>query len=513
LHSYLASCFTWRGPPKDVYVLAFAAFVPLFLIERETRDKKGYFWLVFIAMLVFNALLTWWVWNADPVGAIVMLILNSLLMCLPFMLYRRSIKSFGQNKAFIAFIAYWLAFEYLHLNWDITWPWLSLGNVFAKHNYAVQWYEYTGMLGGSLWVLLVNVFLFKLFIKTSKKSIIGVSALIILPIVFGFLLRLKYIDPSIKKIGYETIIVQPNVDPYKDKFTRGQEVNTLRKMLLMAEQEITEQTSYVIMPETAVVEYIDEDHIDEHQSIRLIKDFVKRHPQIHLITGVSTYNFYEEGQKVDATARKTREGEFYESYNTSMEFDAEGGVNFYHKSKLVPGVEKMPYPAIFGFLEYFSLDMGGISGSLGSDDSATVFRAGDKPDLAPLICYESVFPDVVRRFGQQGANLILVMTNDGWWRDTDGYKQHMYYACLRAIENRQEVIRSANTGISCHIDRTGKIVEETQWWVPAILKVRIASYQAETYYASHGDYIGKIGSFFAVFFILSLFVKSRVKNI
>ena len=172
----------------------------------------------------------------------------------------------------------------------------------------------------------------------------------------------------------------------------------------------------------------------------------------------------------------------------------------------------MPYPRIFGFLEKLSIDMGGVSGSLGQDDSATVFRAGDKPDLAPLICYESVFPGFVGRFVQKGADIILVMTNDGWWRDTDGYKQHMHYARLRAVENRKEVLRSANTGISCHIDQWGQILERTNWWEKDVLKVNVQAHEHSTFFSKHGDYIGRFGSFFGVFLFLGAWVKLKVKH-
>jgi len=160
-------------------------------------------------------------------------------------------------------------------------------------------------------------------------------------------------------------------------------------------------------------------------------------------------------------------------------------------------------------LSFLSINLGGVSGSLGSDKEALVFNAGNKPNLAPLICYESVFSGHVAQFCRKGAEILLVITNDGWWRDTDGYKQHMHYASLRAIENRREVLRSANTGITCRIDKLGRIQEQTSWWEKDIIAVDVYPFQNMTFYATYGDYLGRLASFMGVFFILGMLVKRK----
>ena len=500
-------------PPRWLWFLSLAAFIPWLILEKETEGRKGFFWFLYLGMLLFNLLNTWWVWYASPAGSVVMLLANSALMCLPFLAYRYIKKSFSTGKALFAFICLWLAFEYLHLNWEITWPWLSLGNVFAKYPNVVQWYEYTGMLGGSLWVLTSNVLLFLALERRSKKGWVWPAIAIVVPLVISavILIRLNLAQAVSKAISYEAVIVQPNVDPYK-KFDAGRELANLKEMLALAEPHIGEHTSYVIFPETAVVEYVDEDQMESFESIQVLKDFVKSHPSIHLITGISSYNFYDPGEKRKPTVRQTAYGEEYESYNTAMEMNADGSRSLYHKSKLVPGVEKMPYPKVFGFLEKLSINMGGVTGSLGADAEPKVFEADHKPNLAPLICYESVFPGFVTGFVNKGAHIILVMTNDGWWGNTDGYKQHKYYASLRAIENRMQVLRSANTGISCHIDEKGKILSETNWWEKDVLVANVRSSNARTFFSKHGDYIGRFGSFFGLFLLLGAFVKRKVKH-
>ena len=121
----------------------------------------------------------------------------------------------------------------------------------------------------------------------------------------------------------------------------------------------------------------------------------------------------------------------------------------------------MPFPAIFGLLDDFAIDLGGTAGSLGMQAHPSVFRSG-KITAAPVVCYESVYGDYVREYINQGANIICIMTNDGWWEDTPGYRQHCQYARLRAIEERRSIARSANTGISCFIDQRGEIHQATK---------------------------------------------------
>lgn len=506
-----AILFWLAWPPRDLFFLGLFAFVPLFLLEKETHHHKSSGWLIYASLLLWNIVISWWVWNAEPVSSIVMMVANSFLMYIPWYVYRKSRSTFGDSKALFVFIAVWLSYEYLHLNWQITWPWFTLGNIFAKHNEVVQWYEITGTLGGSLWVLLSNVVVFSAIQSGSEfKKWIKPALVIILPILIsGVFYFLSSPISYHKRQGYEAIIVQPNIDPY-EKFNGGEEIKSLQTMLDLAETQITDSTKYIIMPETAVVEYVDEDYPTQFESIWLLKEFTKKHKNAHIVTGISTFNFYDEGEEMEPTARESR-GKYYESYNTALEVSPNGQLDLYHKSKLVPGAEKMPYPKVFSFLEYFALNLGGISGSLGRDKSPKVFDAGSNPDLAPLICYESVFSGYVSEFTRRGAEILLVITNDGWWKDTDGYKQHMYYACLRAIENRREVIRSANTGISCRINRMGQIMERSEWWEPSALRVEVQPYSNLTFYSQYGDYIGRFGSFIGVFFMLGLFVKRRVR--
>jgi len=170
---------------------------------------------------------------------------------------------------------------------------------------------------------------------------------------------------------------------------------------------------------------------------------------------------------------------------------------------LVPGVEKMPFPALLKPLEKYAIDLGGMPGSLGVQQERSVFVShSDHRKVAPAICYESIYGEYCGEYINKGAGLIFIITNDGWWRDTPGYRQHCSYARLRAIETRRSIARSANTGTSCFINQRGDIDQPTAFWVPAVISATINYNEEITFYAKYGDYIARVSCFVAVLMFL-----------
>jgi apolipoprotein N-acyltransferase len=165
-----------------------------------------------------------------------------------------------------------------------------------------------------------------------------------------------------------------------------------------------------------------------------------------------------------------------------------------------------------GFLRNVFFNLGGASGSLGSQDEASVFELKDESKAAPVICYESVFGEYLTDYVKKGAELIVIITNDGWWRNTPGYKQHLSFARLRAIETRRSVARSANTGISAFINQRGDLVETTRWWEEAAIKGILNLNDEVTFYVKYGDYIARISMFVSVLLILFLFVRKKTQQ-
>ncbi len=510
-----AILLTLSWQPYGLVFPVFFGFVPLLWLEYQLRmQNKNGLWVFaygYLTFLLWNLGTTWWVWNASAEGAMMAFILNSLLMSLPFMLYHRFQSRMPVQQAQQVFIFLWIAFEYAHYNWEGTYPWLSLGNVFSSMPGMVQWYEYTGVIGGTIWVLFVNIRIFRYLLEWNNRSVMmryskGLNLLFFY--VFAPIFLSWYIESDVKIHGknLQVVVVQPNIDPYNQKFDGMTPVEQTRKMLSLAERAIDSTTQLVCFPETAIVGSLNEEELLNNTSVLLIKQFLYAHPQLVVLTGADTYRFYKDGNYTSPTAREYNKELFYDAYNTALLIDQTDNIQIYHKSKLVPGVERLPYANSIGFIKQLTIDLGGTSGSLGFDPFSKSFYINKKVlgdlKVAPVICYESVFGEYVGTYIQQGANLIGIITNDGWWGNTPGYKQHFDYARLRAIETRRYVARSANTGISGFIDPKGNVISKSEWWQEAVLKETVILNTDETFYVMYGDFLGKTGLMLSVLYLL-----------
>lgn len=512
--SALLMILAWQ--PFGIFILSFGGFVPLFYLEEKLRTQSGkFFLLLFLSLLLWNIGVTYWIWNASAGGAIAAFIINSLLMCMPFMLMNRMMQKSDSTKAYRFFIAAWLGFEYLHLNWEISWPWLTLGNVFSSIPDIVQWYEYTGVLGGSFWVLLVNLKIFR-FLKSlpekSKAMRFSKGFNLVFFYLFVPVFLSLYILDNYKQTGkpMRVMVVQPNIDPYTDKFEGMSPEEQVVKMLNLAESAIDSSVQLICFPETALLGGLDEDRLNQNTVMNMVRVFISKHPNVQIVSGADTYRFYKSGEKLSETARMYNQDYYYDAYNAALFINQTDSVGVYHKSKLVPGVEHMPYPGLFKFLEKLAISLGGTSGSLGRDNSSKIFDLGRGNSIAPVICYESVYGDYVGNYVQQGAGLICILTNDGWWGNTPGYGQHFDYARLRAIEMRRYIARAANTGISGFIDDKGYTISKTGWWEPTVMKADIYFLNAQTFYSMYGDYIGMIAALFFFINVPALFIKKSL---
>ncbi|MDP4292785.1 MAG: apolipoprotein N-acyltransferase, partial [Bacteroidota bacterium] len=400
-------------------------------------------------------------------------------------------------------------FEHLHHHWDLNWPWLNLGNGFGNCTTWVQWYEYTGMLGGSIWVLAVNILLFlgiKRWIKMRalhRESLIylgsGLLAFII-PIVVSLVIYHNYKE---KYNPVDITIIQPNVNPYAEQYTLPPVV-IVGKILSLCNGKVDNKTDFIVTPESAIQEYAYENEINSKESIVLLRQYLKQYPKVKMVVGMSTLRDFKPGEALTPSARKADWG-WYDAYNTALMMDTSMLLQKHHKSKLTPGVEIMPFHEALKFLDKYAIDLGGTVGTLGVDSAQIPYTAGRNLKIAPVICYESAYGEYVSRYVRNGANLIFVITNDGWWGNTPGYRQHFLFSRLRAIETRRCVARSANTGISGFIDQRGDVSQATKYWVPAAIRQTVNANDELTFYVKHGDYLARICVFgTALFFLLTL---------
>ncbi|MES2761533.1 MAG: apolipoprotein N-acyltransferase [Bacteroidota bacterium] len=499
----------WFAP---ITILLFFAWVPLFIIEDRIstnleikRKKTKIIWLSYFAFFIWNICVTWWIYYASFGGAVLAIVCNPVFMCIVFMIWHNLKRRINKPWAIWLLIPIWLGYEYGHTLWDLTWSWLIMGNAFAFNHNWVQWYEFTGTSGGSLWVLIVNILVFNLIKSGSynAKQLAKPVAAIIIPIALSYTILSISTKHLNSEGSYKTVIVQPNVDPYNDKFYFAPEIQ-LHNVLIQLQGKLDSTVDFLVLPETYLTEDIFEGQENESYSLHFLMDSIlKDYPKMTIISGANTIHPFKHGEVRTSTARKySNADEYFDSFNTGLQLNNEG-IIYYHKSKLVPGVERMPFPALFAPLESFAIDLGGTMGSLGTQEERTVFFSHDKKvAIAPVICYESVYSDYVGEYIRNGANLIFIITNDGWWDTSPGHRQHLAYAKLRAIETRREIARCANTGISCFITPYGEIEQATPYWEKAIISKNMIPNNDQTLYVKFGDLISYSSAFLAILLLI-----------
>lgn len=504
-------------PQHGFTPLVFIALIPLLMIEYNAgrEGRSDIFGLSFLCFLTWNVLTTWWVWNSTPAAAAAFL-LNALFMAFMFWLYHITrTHLFDSNRGFLILPFFWLSFELLHYHWSAKWPWLNLGNVFSTHPSWIQWYEYTGTLGGSLWILLTNILIFEsiLYIFNSHSTrrrglylLVGALLTIFIPMVISRIIYDRYEE---KGREVEVVVVQQNCDPWSEQYNLTTKEIVDRNTTL-ASVVITDSTRFVISSESALQEGLWLHNANtESESLELLRQFVGEHPQVNFVIGATTYELVPPGEEDDFAARKFSYAErYYYAHNSALMTDT-SMLQYRHKTKLVPGVEAIP--SWMTFLKNQSITMEIARGTLKGDDDICVFNTADYHP-AVMICYESAFGGYMASFARRGADLFFVITNDGWWGNTPGHRQHFELSRLRAIECRRCIARSANTGISGFIDQRGEVISSTKYWEPDALRQKLLANNELTFYARHGDYLGMISAGIVAILLVCLVIMNVIRG-
>lgn len=483
-----------------------AALVPMLFISSSFDGSwrgswRFMLWAVAI-LVVWHLSTVWWVWNAAAIGTIAATIIGSWWALLPIMLFHIISKRMNKAVAYTLFVSAWVGCEYIYIQAPaLSFPWLTLGAGFAFDTWVVQWYEYTGVLGGSIWVLVTNILLFEALSSQKVGKWVAAVADIVCPIVLSLVLYSLY---SPKAERYNTLttvpatVIQPNVDCYT-KFSGS--VMEQQKRLISLLKQSPKQSQFILMPETSLGVCVNERFVANTRIVQSICSqlYLDKHPAM-VITGTESMMPYHRVRKSD-TNRRSAGGIYYDIFNSSIGITAqrEKGIPIHNKSKLVIGVETLP--AWFRAGGLFEVDLGGTAGQLGIGTKAEPFtHNGIK--IAPAICYEALYGNYMGEFVRNGAQIFGVVSNDGWWGDTPGYRYLFAFCRLRAIEHRRDVIRSANTGISGFINLRGDVVDSLGWDKLGTLSATMCLNDQQTLYTRYGDYLGRLSLYIALLCIL-----------
>ncbi|ASU32931.1 apolipoprotein N-acyltransferase [Mucilaginibacter xinganensis] len=513
----------WPPMPYTTFFL-FIGFVPMLVAieniirSNYTRKGKKIFGTAFLGFFVWNTLSIYWVYNAlKMVGEFVALpisfipySLGPLLMAAACWLYYRLRLVTNRGWSLAGLVCFWIGYEYLHQSWDLAFPWMTLGNGFAVAHQWIQWYEYTGVYGGTIWIWVVNVLSFLIYVglreaADRKLRLRLISAFVIVligPLSFSLY---KYHSYHEQPNPSNVVVVQPNIDPYakESSIPAFQQLSILTHLSDSIGQPNTE---FFLWPETAIPEQINEESVRTNAHFLQAQRFLSKYKNGNLITGAETFKLYN--KHTTQTETYDPQGRlYYDNFNAALNIENSAEVQFYHKSKLVPGAESLPFAGALSFLKPVFAHLGGATGSYGGQTDPSVFYSQSGIGVDPVICYESIWGGWIAESVHKGAQFIAIITNDGWWENTSGKDQHVDYAKLRAVETRRWVCRSANTGISAFINQRGDIVQQSKWWVKTALKQDINLNSDLTFYVLYGDYLAQAGSILAVLGIVFIVVR------
>jgi apolipoprotein N-acyltransferase len=495
----LVLCF----PTIDFFYLAWIALVPFLSSLYDKEPKQAFLSGIFLGVPYFFGTLYWIYHSINHYGGVPFFtsIIIVILLCLYLSIYTGifgflfsiTIKRTNFPSLYIAPL-FWVVLEFLRSYIFTGFPWSSIGYTQYKFLTIIQIADITGIYGVSFLIVAVNgaladLFLLKRRIKEMplfplSHTVIGLISLlvfIILSIIYSQI-RLNEERPSNQ---FTASIIQGNIEQDKKWESSYQDV-VIETYKILTLQSITDQPYIVVWPETAVPFFFETD-------INYTNDLVDFQKQLntHLLFG--------------SILVKGKTNEKYLLSNSAVLLDRDGKVTYiYDKIHLVPFGEYIPLQKFLFFVNKLVVGIGDYVPGDNYIKAKTPFG-----DFATLICYEIIFPGLVRKFYSNEGDFIVNITNDAWFGKTKGPYQHFSMAVFRAVENRKPVIRAANTGISGFIDSNGRILSTTKLFQQSVLTRDIKTDNTRTFYSKYGDLFSYIWIVFSILLLTKIYNKKR----
>jgi apolipoprotein N-acyltransferase len=508
----------------------------LMLSAERFRQALG---RAYLTVLFFNILTLYWVggWHSDDtflkLGGVFTVLIHPLFFLVPLLIFYGIKKLRKPSLALLFFPFIWTGFEYSHNLGELAYPWLELGNTETYNIGRIQYAELFGVHGITFLICVISVLLYYVLLKlitrewklTSKPVLINFSIIVILIVLpniysYNYLVNTanydKYFTSEDSSKIIKTAIVQPNVDPYKKWEANSRDVlvdsyiEKLNKALLL-------NPDMIVLNETAVSYYFLEDY--NYDKTSKFINFVNSSSRL-LVMGIPHLQYYPDSTAPPDSKIMSRSHRKYRTFNSAILLEPGKNIDEYQihkKVKLVPFSENVPYSKYLPFLKKFISWGVGIS-SWNPGDSLILLNLNHNnihTRFAALVCFESVFSEYVSESVKNGAEFLVIITNDAWWGNNAGPVQHEQFAVLRAIENRKWIVRAAQTGISCYIDPLGNIYDRIPYDTDGITARNIYANTDKTFYSENGDIVGMISYYIEIIglvFCIILYVYSRKKS-
>lgn len=465
-------------PKFNLYFLFPVVFVPIIIFAQRSDNTKKIFVFSWLAGIISNLILLYWLYPTllmNGVGhfpAALGIFLLSLYLGLYWGIFGISVSALVKLNLRFKYLlipGIWVLLEYAKSYLFTGFPWLLSGYSLWKIPQFLQIASFTGIYGLSYLVVFINT-LIAISINTKKVKPV-ISAIIVTAMVF------IYGTITIKRCNteenFKISIMQGNISQYK-KFNDAFKQEILDAYSKLHRDALMYTPEFIVWPETSLPDALTSDMEVNLYMQALVKD-----------AGVS---------ELVGSVEKTR-GKYY---NSAYMITSEGHISEpYRKIHLTPFGEYFPLRRL---LSLFT----GVVDELGDFDAGHKYVLLEVRDyrIATGICFESIFPDIIRKFFKKGANIFVNITNDGWFLNTAGAYQHFIHSVIRAVENRTYVIRSANTGISAIIHPTGKVIKKTELLETSVLNGTVGKSDKKTFYTKYGDVFVGICFLFIIFNLL-----------
>jgi apolipoprotein N-acyltransferase len=464
-------------PPVGLGFLAFVALVPM-LNSFETMRLRDIFFRFWLSGTLFFGATVFWMKYVTWAGMILAVITLGALYAIPFFAAGCIRKRFSRLWLFA--LPFCIAgFEWARSFDPFAFPWMIFGNSQAGYPRLIQFADITSVYGVSWWVVMVNVAALLLVRKRTVARFAFIALLFLAPFAYSFAV-LHTAPPPGKTIT--VAIVQGNV-PQDEKWGGDIEWN-IDLYFSMSRKAAARRPDLIVWPETAIPTYV----LQDAYYLLRVRSFVDT-LGIPVLTGIPTVDL-----NFDLPEEKRR------TWNSAGLFvPGSADVQRYDKIHLVPFGEAFPLDNYFPSLR--KIDLGQANWDEGQ--KAVVFKTPSLPPFHVAICFESIFPDLNRKFIRKGSEFITVITNDAWFGPKTAPIQHAMIAAMRAVEFHRPVVRCANTGISMFIDPYGRIVSRTATFERTTLFGTIAPRSDMTFYARFGNLFGIGSALIAVILLIA----------
>ena len=449
-------------PPLAFLPFILIAFIPLFYaIEEKTLAET--FKLSFVAFFIFTVMTMYWVLFIQvsfPQKIVIFLtfIFFSLVMTIPILMCRFIMLKFSSQKLLLTLPVFWGIFEFTQNYWEYGVSWTNIGYGLSSFPSLMQFYSFSGIVGGGVILILINVLIFLIW-NNSKRKKIWLIALTILGFI-GINMAIHFFVKE-KHHNAKITIIQPNIDSYEE-LNEHSLYNQVQTVLELTKGLEKGDTDLIVCPESFLKSRKEApiilNNINDNPAIKELKKLSLKidAPIITGLTGIQIIDStnIQSGQAPDESHIRL--------YNSALLIAHDIPVQIYVKQKLVPMMEKVPFSDIFPSLKKFKFgfNQSQLNYSNEWENNLFVYR---KMRIAPAICYDAASNSNSSQLKKEDANLIVVMSNDWLAGKTSGFIQASYYARALAIQHRLPVIRSANTGRSSVINQSGEELSVIEW--------------------------------------------------